>query len=96
VLSLALIGPGARPPAYLPAPSCPVCRYGRKPAAAEESHSECAECGARDNLWMCLICGHVGCSRYGAGHAAKHFKESHHPFAMEVETQRVWDYVGDG
>jgi BRCA1-associated protein len=45
---------------------------------------------------MCLICGHVGCSRYGAGHAALHARESHHPFAMEADTQRVWDYVGDG
>ena len=62
----------------------------------DDAHSECTVCGAHDNLWMCLICGHVGCSRYGAGHAASHFRDSHHPFAMEVETQRVWDYVGDG
>ena len=71
-----------------------MCRYGRKPVV--DAHSECAECGTHDNLWMCLICGHVGCSRYGAGHAASHFRSSHHPYAMEVETQRVWDYIGDG
>ena len=72
-----------------------MCRYGRKPVP-DGTHSECAVCRAHDNLWMCLICGNVGCSRYGAGHAASHFRESHHPFAMEVETQRVWDYIRDG
>ena len=71
--------------------TCPVCRFGSE----RESTSECAECGVDDNLWMCLICGHVGCGRYGGGHAAEHFRDSQHPFAIELDTQRVWDYVGD-
>mgnify|MGYP000450411036 FL=1 len=25
-----------------------------------------------------------------------HWKESQHCYSLEVETQRVWDYVGDG
>jgi BRCA1-associated protein len=45
---------------------------------------------------MCLICGHVGCGRYKGGHAYHHFTQAHHHYAMELETQRVWDYAGDG
>lgn len=48
------------------------------------------------DLWICLICGHVGCGRYKAKHSIDHWKESSHVYALELETQRVWDYVGDG
>lgn len=51
---------------------------------------------AIQDLWICLICGHVGCGRYKAGHSKDHWKESSHVYALELETQRVWDYVGDG
>ncbi|KAL6744909.1 hypothetical protein V8C86DRAFT_2997917, partial [Haematococcus lacustris] len=36
-----------------------------------------------------------GCGRYRQGHASKHWAESSHGYALELETQRVWDYVGD-
>jgi len=29
------------------------------------------------------------------GHAEQHFQQSQHTFALELETQRVWDYAGD-
>jgi len=46
---------------------------------------------------MCLICGNVGCGRYVEGqHAQSHFQATQHTFAVEIETQRVWDYIGDG
>ena len=48
------------------------------------------------DLWICLICGHVGCGRYRAKHSIDHWKDSGHVYALELETQRVWDYVGDG
>lgn len=44
---------------------------------------------------MCLICGHVGCGRYQDRHAFSHFQDSTHIYAMELETQRVWDYASD-
>ena len=43
-----------------------------------------------------LICGNVGCGRYDEAHAFSHYQESSHSFAMDVDTQRVWDYGGDG
>jgi BRCA1-associated protein len=44
-----------------------------------------------------VVCGVVGCGRYdpGKGHARRHWEESGHVLAMELETQRVWDYKGD-
>jgi BRCA1-associated protein len=45
---------------------------------------------------VCLICGHVGCGRYSGGHANEHYKSTNHTYALELESQRVWDYTGDG
>jgi BRCA1-associated protein len=52
-------------------------------------------CDSTEDLWICLICGHVGCGRYKGGHAKEHWKETAHSFALEIETQHVWDYAGD-
>jgi len=76
--------------------SCPVCRFGQNEHAGESSN-ECVECGEYESsLWMCLICGHIGCGRYHQGHAFQHYQNTHHPYAIEIGTQRVWDYIGDG
>lgn len=55
----------------------------------------CQACDEKLDLWACLICGHVGCGRYKAGHGKVHFSESGHVFSLELATQRVWDYTGD-
>uniref|UniRef100_A0A0D6R608 BRCA1-associated protein n=1 Tax=Araucaria cunninghamii TaxID=56994 RepID=A0A0D6R608_ARACU len=71
--------------------SCPVCRYCQQ----EPEKSTCSICSTSENLWICVICGFVGCGRYKSGHAIKHWKETQHCYSLELETQRVWDYVGD-
>lgn len=48
------------------------------------------------NLWICLICGNLGCGRYRHAHAQAHYQATTHLYALELETQRVWDYAGDG
>ncbi|XP_077266009.1 BRCA1-associated protein isoform X2 [Temnothorax americanus] len=76
--------------------SCPICRYAQTPEPLADSR--CMECVAdtgTDALWICLICGHVGCSRYHQGHAFEHYRDTHHCYAMHVGNNRVWDYVGD-
>ncbi|EIM23993.1 zf-UBP-domain-containing protein [Wallemia mellicola CBS 633.66] len=78
---------------------CPVCRYSLpkfQPAKRDEMRTQCASCGKVEDLWICLICGHVGCGRYGPGHAYRHYEQTTHLFSLDLETQRVWDYAGDG
>lgn len=33
--------------------------------------------------------------RYKEGHSIRHWKETQHCYSLELETQRVWDYIGD-
>ncbi|KAL3123419.1 hypothetical protein niasHT_004591 [Heterodera trifolii] len=58
--------------------TCPICRYTQTPELVPDQ--KCFDCGRTTDLWMCLICGNVGCGRYAAAHA-------HHKL--------VWDYAGD-
>ena len=55
----------------------------------------CSICDCPDDLWICLICGNVGCGRYKGGHAKEHWKDTAHTFSLELDTQHVWDYAGD-
>ncbi|OSX64221.1 hypothetical protein POSPLADRAFT_1137301 [Postia placenta MAD-698-R-SB12] len=91
---------------------CPVCRYSQTllsshppPTGTRSQHipfslastaTQCTDCGSTGNLWICLICGNVGCGRYGRAHAHAHYTRTTHLYALELETQRVWDYAGDG
>lgn len=55
----------------------------------------CNICGIKENIWVCLICGHTGCGRYTAQHAKLHFEDSKHPFALELASGRIWNYDQD-
>ncbi|KAF4974048.1 hypothetical protein FZEAL_9002 [Fusarium zealandicum] len=87
---------------------CPVCRFtNASPGTGSDPSNPytqpfgsgasnlCSVCDCADDLWICLICGYVGCGRYKGGHAKDHWKETAHSFALELETQHVWDYAGD-
>jgi len=73
--------------------TCPVCRYCQAPELSQDN--KCFECGSQESLWICLICGHVGCGRYVAGHAFHHFTLTQHCYSMQLGNNRVWDYAGD-
>ncbi|XP_057487064.1 BRAP2 RING ZnF UBP domain-containing protein 1-like isoform X2 [Actinidia eriantha] len=71
--------------------SCQVCRLCQR----QDEKPSCAICGTLKNLWVCVICGFVGCGRYEERHAISHWKDTQHCYSLELETQQVWDYVGD-
>ncbi|OWM69595.1 hypothetical protein CDL15_Pgr014056 [Punica granatum] len=81
----------AAPMASSEQPACPVCRFCQQ----QPEKSICFVCQTSENLWICVICGFVGCGRYKSGHAIIHWQETQHCYSLELETQRVWDYVGD-
>lgn len=71
--------------------SCQVCRLCQQ----QDEKPTCSVCGTLKNLWVCLICGFVGCGRYEKGHAINHWKDTQHHYSLELERQQIWDYVGD-
>ncbi|KAJ2180777.1 ubiquitin C-terminal hydrolase Ubp14, partial [Coemansia sp. RSA 532] len=64
------------------------------PAAdfSSEALHQCSMCDKRDNLWMCLSCGHVGCGRKqydgsgGNNHAIAHFEQTGHRVSVKLGT----------
>ncbi|CAK5075081.1 unnamed protein product [Meloidogyne enterolobii] len=72
---------------------CPICRYTQTPEIVPDQ--KCFDCGRTSDLWMCLICGNIGCGRYAAAHAYKHYETTSHIFTLQIGGKLVWDYAGD-
>ncbi|KAI9725526.1 MAG: hypothetical protein M1828_003014 [Chrysothrix sp. TS-e1954] len=57
---------------------------------ASQDLGQCAKCDLKENLWLCLICGNLGCGRAqfggvgGNSHALAHGDEAHHPVAVKL------------
>jgi len=62
------------------------------PILASKALSNCQSCDINENLWLCLTCGALGCSREvyggtgGRGHAKKHFETHKHPLVCKMGT----------
>ena len=55
--------------------------------------AHCSQCELKENLWLCLTCGSLGCGRkqYGGvpggnGHGLNHFEETGHPISVKLGT----------
>ena len=73
--------------------TCPVCRFQQHPYQT----SSCDVCGQAEGVHICLVCGFIGCTAQpGQGHAQQHFEATSHAYALDVNTQHVWDYAGNG
>ncbi|KAG0341734.1 hypothetical protein BG004_005923 [Podila humilis] len=61
-----------------------------KVVSAENAH--CGNCELNENLWLCLVCGNLGCGRQqyggtgGNGHGLAHFDASGHGVACKLGT----------
>ncbi|KCV68717.1 hypothetical protein H696_05005 [Fonticula alba] len=87
---------GGSPPSTQAAASAP----GRKPPLLTDTLRDLSgEDFSPDSLWMCLICGHIGCGRYAGhgAHAHAHFIQTGHPFVIDISSasRPVWHYSED-
>ncbi|OAY31470.1 hypothetical protein MANES_14G114800v8 [Manihot esculenta] len=73
---------------FSPAEVCRLCQQ-------QDEIPSCSVCGTSENLWVCLICGFVGCGRYKEQHAIRHWQDTQHCYSLDLRTQQIWDYVGD-
>ena len=85
---------------------CPVCRYDH--AGLNEALSQCHICGTTEHNYVCLICGVISCTNSNTatrsgnatasslGHARQHYDDTLHAYALDTETQHVWDFCGQG
>ena len=64
-------------------------------SSSQLESAQCFVCGSTESLWICSICGHIGCGRYHDAHAYDHYMETGDSYALEITTQRIWDYTGD-
>ena len=55
--------------------------------------AHCSRCELKENLWLCLTCGSLGCGRkqYGGvpggnGHGLNHFEETSHSVSVKLGT----------
>jgi ubiquitin carboxyl-terminal hydrolase 5/13 len=54
--------------------------------------AHCLHCELKDNLWLCLTCGALGCGRQqfggisGNGHGLEHYTETAHPISVKLGT----------
>ena len=74
---------------------CPLCRSPQSPGEC----NKCEICGVTDNLWLCLICGFMGCWNALApclSHSRNHYEDSMHTYALNIMTKKVWDYSKEG
>ncbi|EIN03471.1 ubiquitin carboxyl-terminal hydrolase 14 [Punctularia strigosozonata HHB-11173 SS5] len=54
--------------------------------------AHCSQCDLKENLWLCLTCGSLGCGRQqfggigGHGHGLRHYEQTRHPVSVKLGT----------
>lgn len=62
------------------------------PPSLDSSIAHCQKCDLKENLWLCLTCGSLGCGRQqfgglgGNGHGLAHFEGTRHPVSVKLGT----------
>ncbi|KAG5512301.1 hypothetical protein JKF63_07824 [Porcisia hertigi] len=74
--------------ALLPSGSaeCPLCRFSVYDLLND---ARCRVCGTYEDLWVCLICGHVACGRARRDHQQEHYHVSGHSCSWQSSTNRI-------
>jgi BRCA1-associated protein len=56
---------------------------------------KCFKCDKTNDIWVCMICGKIGCGRYEGGHSLSHYSESCHNFSICLKDKIIWSYYTD-
>ncbi|KAJ3063342.1 hypothetical protein HDU98_000834 [Podochytrium sp. JEL0797] len=65
---------------------------GETKVLERQTLAHCNSCDLKENLWLCLTCGNLGCGRQqfggvgGNGHGMTHFDQSLHPVSVKLGT----------
>lgn len=46
-------------------------------------------------IWICLLCGNIGCGRFQRSHAVRHYERTGHRFSLIPVSESIWDYHED-
>ena len=68
--------------------NCRVCETLNK----SSEDFTCPDCGGQEEIWVCLICGSIGCGRYKEAHSKEHYLNTNHSYTVEISSQCIWDY----
>ncbi|ORE19494.1 ubiquitinyl hydrolase [Rhizopus microsporus] len=70
-----------------------LCLSQEAPKKLEQQDlAHCAGCDLKENLWLCLVCGKLGCGRRqydgsgGNNHAIEHFQQTGHAVSVKMGT----------
>ncbi|RKP21674.1 ubiquitinyl hydrolase [Rozella allomycis CSF55] len=70
----------------------PTCSSGKQIISRLKVPKKCNECDMKENLWLCMTCGNVGCGRRqfdgsgGNNHGMEHFEKTGHPVSLKLGT----------
>ncbi|KAK7194847.1 Ring finger domain/Zn-finger in ubiquitin-hydrolase [Novymonas esmeraldas] len=65
---------------------CPLCRFSVYDLLND---ARCRVCGTYEDLWVCLLCGHVACGRARHDHQHAHYHASGHSCSWQSSTNRI-------
>ena len=60
---------------------------------AAQRKCRCDLCDTEGDIWLCLTCLGMFCSREGEGHGLKHFRETGHCVILSLVTLNFWCYA---
>ncbi|TNV75304.1 hypothetical protein FGO68_gene10125 [Halteria grandinella] len=87
--------------AVYPKTDCPHCvPENIKPlaemiASGKKVTDPCTQCQVGGEVWLCLTCAEVHCSRYVEGHMALHNASEGHPLVFSFADFSYWCYICD-
>ena len=63
----------------------------------EDTHVDdpCKDCGAKGEVWICLKCKEVFCSRYVNAHMLQHHNDTQHPIVFSFADFSFWCFLCD-